>query len=665
MALETDMSRMSHDELIANIISLKEELDVVRRSEQELLNSIQHLLKEIETEKNDRLNPEQYSDISKELASAVNNALDAISKQEGEKTAFYLNILDSLPTPLSVTNMDENWTFINKKTEEFLNVKRNDVIGMHCSNWGADVCNTEQCGIKALRRGESEVSFVGEDRKYKAFLAYLQTPDGKKIGHIETMVDTTDVFIAAKVESYQKRAVQALSASIDEIAHGNAVFPFYLPPPDDDTLHIYNYYVETFENIEKISESISGVISEIQALIKAVREGRLDYHANGNEYKGNFKLLIEQINEMQDAISEPVRDAIRVCGCYATGDFTARTNPDHVTEGEWEVWRTSLDKIGINVSHQLQTIAKQMDELSLLTENTSEEMKVGMKGTEQMLTMANQISESSSEGSKNIAQVVKLMEDLSLSVGETATRSQHVSNNASQANEYAVVGMEQTQKSGLVMEGITDSTRVLEIMIKDINVQMAEIGKIVQLISDISNQTNLLALNAAIEAARAGDAGRGFAVVASEVKALAQDSRRSAENITDMISSLQEKAKKADQATNQASGVVQQGKVAVDENLSMLEKIVTSVGDINQNSLEVASFAEEQTAAVQEATLSIAQVADQIQHSADYVEQISIVTQETGTAIIRIGDVFDEINLIAKEISGRITQFQLTDDEIP
>jgi methyl-accepting chemotaxis protein len=52
----------------------------------------------------------------------------------------------------------------------------------------------------------------------------------------------------------------------------------------------------------------------------------------------------------------------------------------------------------------------------------------------------------------------------------------------------------------------------------------AEIGKAVNLISDIAGQTNLLALNATIEAARAGDSGRGFAVVANEVKSLATQS---------------------------------------------------------------------------------------------------------------------------------------------
>jgi uncharacterized protein YoxC len=101
MAPEPDMNRMSYDDLIADITNLKKELDVVHRSEQELLNSVQHLLEEIKTGKKARLNPEEYSDISKELAFAVNNALDAISEQQGEKAAFYLNILDSLPTPLS------------------------------------------------------------------------------------------------------------------------------------------------------------------------------------------------------------------------------------------------------------------------------------------------------------------------------------------------------------------------------------------------------------------------------------------------------------------------------------------------------------------------------------------------------------------------------------
>jgi methyl-accepting chemotaxis protein len=134
-----------------------------------------------------------------------------------------------------------------------------------------------------------------------------------------------------------------------------------------------------------------------------------------------------------------------------------------------------------------------------------------------------------------------------------------------------------------------------------------EISQIINVIDGIAFQTNLLALNAGVEAARAGDAGKGFAVVANEVRALAQRSAEAAKDIKVLITA--------------SGGQVANGVELVGETGKLLDKIVSSVGDVTTLVSSIADSASRQAVSLQEVNASVSEMDRMTQQNAAMVEQ--------------------------------------------
>jgi len=106
---------------------------------------------------------------------------------------WYVQILDFIYLPMSITDLDMNWTFINEPVNDIINFTRKEALGKHCSNWGADICNTDQCGICMLRNkhGSSFFTNKGVDKNFQVDTTYLYDRKGNKIGHFELVSDIT------------------------------------------------------------------------------------------------------------------------------------------------------------------------------------------------------------------------------------------------------------------------------------------------------------------------------------------------------------------------------------------------------------------------------------------------------------------------------------------
>ncbi|WP_258542243.1 methyl-accepting chemotaxis protein, partial [Klebsiella variicola] len=145
------------------------------------------------------------------------------------------------------------------------------------------------------------------------------------------------------------------------------------------------------------------------------------------------------------------------------------------------------------------------------------------------------------------------------------------------------------------IQGLATQLQTASTAVDDLDLDVKNIAKVLDVIGDIAEQTNLLALNAAIEAARAGEQGRGFAVVADEVRNLAGRTQTSTKEIQQMIHNLQEGSRNAIQ-TIQICGQTSQSSVQESENAaSALALIVSALESVSSMSHQIATAAAEQT----------------------------------------------------------------------
>ncbi|HWE86194.1 MAG TPA: methyl-accepting chemotaxis protein [Terracidiphilus sp.] len=277
-------------------------------------------------------------------------------------------------------------------------------------------------------------------------------------------------------------------------------------------------------------------------------------------------------------------------------------------------------------------------------------------GAETLSSAATQLSARSTQTGSNTrsqagrtGQIAAAAQEMTATIGEISRNSELAAVAGRSSAETAIDGGRIMESTAATMQRISDVTFTVGEKMRSLADRSNEIGKIVNVIQEISEQTNLLALNAAIEAARAGEQGRGFAVVAGEVRRLAERTKGATEEITSTIRGIQEETRVTLDVVAGSRSAVEEGISETANARSSLEKIIQASREVERQIAMIATAATEQTAASNEIS--------------DSAHSISELAAENASASDEAVVGAKHLSDLANELDGIIRQFRVDNGE--
>jgi PAS domain S-box-containing protein len=234
------------------------------------------------------------------------NRLVHNQKQEIETMLHrYRSILNAVPLPITVTDINARWVFINTAVEKFLGITLKDAVGKPCNNWNANICNTPSCGIECAKRGLKETFFSHNGFSYKVDVEILKDTENKPMGYIEVIQDITQIEKMARAEA--ENASNAKTAFLAKMSHEirtpmNAIMGVTEIQLRNETLS--PQVRESFAMIYNSGNLLLGIINNILDLSK-IEAGKMELMPIEYEFVGLINDIV-QLNAMRNN-SKPIK----------------------------------------------------------------------------------------------------------------------------------------------------------------------------------------------------------------------------------------------------------------------------------------------------------------------------------------------------------------------
>ena len=331
----------------------------------------------------------------------------------------------------------------------------------------------------------------------------------------------------------------------------------------------------------RVAGTIAGSIRNIVNRLHLLSEGDITTVVVKSNRGDETEILENALEKTIFQIRTYLDDIKTYAAAIHAGDIGVKSNVEY--RGDFRGLYTSIKAIQGDLDH--------------IVRETREAVSCVYDASRQIMQSNQTLADGSTEQAASTEEMSSTMHEIS----NTVIRNDEDCTAARQASDEAVMAVEE----------VRDNSEKLRTSMKNIESMMGEIQKIFNALEDIAFNTNILAINASIEAAHAGSAGVGFYVVANEVAELAEKSRLSVEESTQLLEQL--------------TTVIDDGRKITSKTSDSVVDVERAIQALNKNIGKVAEATSQQTTMLTQITSGIDNIANITQtNSATSEENLSI-----------------------------------------
>jgi len=376
------------------------------------------------------------------------------------------------------------------------------------------------------------------------------------------------------------------------------------------------------ENLKELLGDNSNIVKQLEEMVSLIKHWQ-ETQANPSIEMRRQISVDKDMEDMAELIGQ-------AHGKVFFDQFRQVMNEFKLEEQKLLVERKAVNKEVINFTHLMVTLSVAIAVLLLavgflITRNIirplTETINAISTTATQLSSTADEHERTASNQASAVNETVTTISELNISARQSTEKADEAVSSANQALQVAGEGQQFVEQTLQGMDEIKEKSNSISEQIFNLSEQTSQIGIITRLVTDIASETKMLALNASVEATHAGEHGKGFAVVASEIRKLADQSKKSAERINNLVDMIQK-------TTNTTTMVAEQGVISVDKGGELSREVSTSFMGI----------------------------IDVVNDSYTNMQQIALNNRQQSDATTQISEAMGTINAGARETSSGISQ---------